>query len=141
MATVKRLQRKHDAFELDLEALGTRLKELDDRCDRLIKDHPEHGDELYNSQLNLQNNWNELVLLSTNRKGLLIDAFNYQSFLASYRDLKLWLETKIKQVAIDELAQDEASIDALIDRNQVFNLVQPFSTILYYTIITTKKGS
>jgi spectrin beta len=119
LATVKRLLRKHDAFERDLEALGDRVKELDQKCERLIEEHPDQAGELYDSQVKIQKAWTGLVRLSNEKKINLLDAFDYQQFLANYRDLKLWVETKMVQVTIDELAQDEPSLDALIERNQV----------------------
>lgn len=119
MATVKRWLRKQDAFELDLDALSTRMKELDERCERLIQDHPDRAGELYDSQVRIQKAWNELIKASTDRRGQLLDAYDYQNFLSIYRDLKLWLDTKTAQVATEELAKDEPSLDALIDMNQV----------------------
>lgn len=118
---MKRLVVKHEAFDHDLDALGERMKELDERCDRLIQEHPDQAGELYNGQVGLQNAWKELVGLSVKRKAQLLDAYDYQNFVTSYRDLKLWIETKMKQVASDELANDEPSLDALIERNLVHN--------------------
>lgn len=119
LATVKRLLRKHDAFELDLDALSQRMQELDERCERLMQEHPDQAGKLYEDQVALQKAWGELVQMSNERKGVLIDAFNYQNFLTNYRDLKLWVDTKTNQVATDELANDEPSLEALIERNQV----------------------
>ena len=117
---MKRLLRQHDAFELDLDALSQRMQELDARCERLMQEHPDQAGALYEGQMNLQKAWSELVQASTDRKGQLIDAFNYQSYLSNHRDLKLWVDTKTAQVASDELANDEPSLEALIERNQVF---------------------
>lgn len=119
LASVKRLMRKHEAFELDLAALSDRVRELDNRCEQLMQEHPAQSTQLYESQSGLQRAWSELVAESTARKSELIDAYNYQNYLSNYRDLKLWVDTKMVQVASDELAVDEPSLEALIERNQV----------------------
>ena len=40
MITVKRLLRKHEAFERDLDAIGERMKELDNKYESLVQNHP-----------------------------------------------------------------------------------------------------
>ena len=119
LATVKHLLRKHEAFERDLGALGDRVRELDEKCQQLIDERPDHANEIYDSQMVIQKAWTQLVRMSNDRKIELLDAHDYQQFLVNYRDLKLWLETKLVQVSTDELAKDEPSLDALIERNQV----------------------
>lgn len=83
--TVKRLLRKHEAVERDLEALGTILKELDDRAQDLIYKTPEHAKEVYTSQVNVQNAWKDLSEEAERRKYNLIDSFDYQNFVTNYR--------------------------------------------------------
>jgi spectrin alpha len=61
LASVKRLQRKHDGFERDLDALGDRVRELDDVSQRLMNTHPDEADEICQKQIKIQQTWTELL--------------------------------------------------------------------------------
>jgi spectrin alpha len=61
LASVKRLQRKHDGFERDLDALGERVRELDDVSQRLINTHPDEAEAIYQKQIKIQQAWTDLT--------------------------------------------------------------------------------
>ena len=85
LPSVKRLQRKHDGFERDLDALGERIRELDDVSERLISTHPDQADAIYTKQKKIQQAWTELTQKADARKSKLLDSFDYQSFMSNFR--------------------------------------------------------
>lgn len=119
LPSVKRLQRKHDGFERDLEALGNRIRELDDMSQKLMNTHQAQAEEIYQKQIKIQQAWTELTQKADAKKTKLLDAFDYQNFVANFRDLTSWINSMIAQVSSDELAKDVAGAEALLERNHV----------------------
>ncbi|RNA32314.1 spectrin alpha non-erythrocytic 1 [Brachionus plicatilis] len=117
LPSVKRLQRKHDGFERDLEALGNRIRELDDISQKLMNTHQAQAEEIYQKQIRIQQAWTELTQKADAKKTRLLDAFDYQNFVANFRDLTSWINSMIAQVSSDELAKDVAGAEALLERN------------------------
>lgn len=89
LPSVKRLQRKHEGFERDLEALGDRIRELDDISQRLINTHPDQADSIYQKQIRIQEAWSELTRKADARKAKLLDSYDYHNFLANFRFVQL----------------------------------------------------
>lgn len=85
LPSVKRLQRKHEGFERDLDALGERIRELDDVSQRLMNTHPDQSEAIYQKQIKIQNAWTELTQKADARKAKLLDSFDYQSYMANFR--------------------------------------------------------
>lgn len=119
LASVKRLQRKHDGFERDLDALGDRIRELDEVSSRLMTTHPDQADTIYQKQIKIQESWTDLTQKSDSRKAKLIDSFEFQSFMANFRDLMSWINSMIVQVSSEELAKDVPGAEALLERHHV----------------------
>jgi spectrin alpha len=119
LPTVKRLQRKHDGFERDLDALGERIRELDDVSQRLMNTHPDQAEAIYQKQIKIQNAWTELTQKADARKAKLLDSFDYQSYMANSRDLNSWINSMVSQVSSEELAKDVPGAEALLERNHV----------------------
>jgi len=119
LPTVKRLQRKHDGFERDLDALGERIRELDDVSQRLMNTHPDQAEAIYQKQIKIQSAWTELTQKADARKAKLLDSFDYQSYMANYRDLNSWINSMVAQVSSEELAKDVPGAEALLERNHV----------------------
>jgi len=117
LPSVKRLQRKHEGFERDLDALGERIRELDDVSQRLINTHPDQAEAIFQKQIKIQNAWTELTAKADARKAKLLDSFDYQSFMASFRDLTSWINSMVAQVSSEELAKDVPGAEALLERN------------------------
>lgn len=117
LPTVKRLQRKHDGFERDLDALGERIRELDDVSQRLMNTHPDQAEAIYQKQIKIQSAWTELTQKADARKSKLLDSFDYQSYMANYRDLNSWINSMVSQVSSEELAKDVPGAEALLERN------------------------
>ncbi len=85
LPSVKRLQRKHDGFERDLDALGTRIRDLDEISQRLIDSHSDQAENIYQKQVKIQHAWDDITSKATARKAKLIDSFDYQNFTANFR--------------------------------------------------------
>jgi spectrin alpha len=126
LTSVKRLQRKHDGFERDLDALGERIKELDDISQRLMNSHQDQADGIYNKQIKIQQSWTDLTKKADARKFKLADSFDYQTFVTSARDLTSWINSMISQVSSEELAKDVPGAEALLERHHVSLLLSSF---------------
>ena len=61
LATVQRLQRKHEGTERDLAALGEKVKELDETANRLMQTHPDQAQSIYEHQKEINDRWNLLT--------------------------------------------------------------------------------
>ena len=138
LPSVKRLQRKHDGFERDLEALGNRIRELDDMSQKLMNTHQAQAEEIYQKQIRIQQAWTELTQKADAKKTKLLDAFDYQNFVANFRDLTSWINSMVAQVSSDELARDVAGAEALLERNHVCSFLFSFNLFFLKNTILNK---
>ncbi|KAI0981312.1 hypothetical protein GJ496_007485 [Pomphorhynchus laevis] len=116
MSGIKRMQRKHEAFERDLNALSDRVRELDEMAGRLMDQHPEQAQEIYEKQTEIQKTWAILTARVDEKKAHLLDAHDYSRFASDFTDLLIWLKTMIQQVSESELANDVPGAEALLER-------------------------
>ena len=123
MATVQRLQRKHEGLERDLAALNDKVKELDETAKRLMNTHPDQQTSIYEHQTEINEHWNLLTGKADERKAKLLDAYDLQRFLSDYRDLQSWISSMMALVSSDELAKDVTGAEALLERHQVSRAV------------------
>ena len=119
LATVQRLQRKHEGLERDLAALNDKVKELDETAKRLMNTHPDQQTSIYEHQTEINEHWNLLTGKADERKAKLLDAYDLQRFLSDYRDLQSWISSMMALVSSDELAKDVTGAEALLERHQV----------------------
>ena len=61
LATVQRLQRKHEGLERDLAALNDKVKDLDEAANRLMATHPEQAQSIFEHQKEINESWNTLT--------------------------------------------------------------------------------
>lgn len=61
LASVQALQRKHDALERDLSALGEKVRDLDESAKRLMQTHPDQAEQIYEHQRDINEQWNTLT--------------------------------------------------------------------------------
>jgi spectrin alpha len=85
LATVQRLQRKHEGLERDLAAIGEKVKDLDDTAKRLMQTHPDQAQSIYDHQREINDKWNGLTKKADARKGKLLDSYDLQRFLNDFR--------------------------------------------------------
>jgi len=117
LRSVKRLQKKHEAYERDLNALGDKIRELDDLTKRLINTHPEQAEVIIQKQQVIQNQWTDLTSKADLHKAKLLDDYDYQKFLTDFRDLAAVIKSIIQQISSDELARDVPGAEALLERH------------------------
>lgn len=85
LATVQRLQRKHEGLVRDLAALGEKVKELDETANRLMQTHPDQAQSIFEHQKEINERWNELTAKADDRKAKLLDSYDFQRFLSDFR--------------------------------------------------------
>lgn len=120
LRSVQALQRKHEGVERDLAALGDKIKVLDEKAHRLRQTHPEAAEQIYDLQRQINEEWNRLTAKANNRKEKLLDSYDYQRFLADYRDLMQWINGMNQLVSSEELANDVTGAEALLERHQEY---------------------
>lgn len=118
LASVQRLQRKHEGVERDLVALGDKVKELDETAKTLMNSHPDQVDAIYEHQRELNEKWNELTVKAGERKNKLADSYDLQNFMSVGNDLLSWIEQMMVQVSSEDLAKDVTGAEALVERHQ-----------------------
>ncbi|XP_021352010.1 spectrin alpha chain-like [Mizuhopecten yessoensis] len=121
LASVQALQRKHDALERDLSALGEKVRDLDESAKRLMQTHPDQAEQIYEHQTEINELWNTLTAKADARKSKLLDSYDLQRFLSDYRDLTSWINSMMSLVSSDELAKDVTGAEALLERHQMFS--------------------
>lgn len=85
LASVQRLQRKHEGLERDLAALGDKVRTLDETASRLMQTHPDQAEAIYNHQTEINEHWNQLTAQADARKARLLDSYDFQRFCADFR--------------------------------------------------------
>ncbi|KAJ8300491.1 hypothetical protein KUTeg_022010 [Tegillarca granosa] len=118
LTSVQALQRKHEALERDLSALGEKVRDLDETAQRLMQTHPEQAESIYEHQVQINEMWNTLTAKAQARKAKLLDSYDLQRFLSDYRDLTSWINSMMSLVSSDELAKDVTGAEALLERHQ-----------------------
>jgi len=118
LATVQRLQRKHEGLERDLAAIGEKVQDLDETSRRLMQTHPDQAQSIYEHQQEINERWNALTKKADNRKAKLLDASDLQRFLSDFRDLMSWIKSMMALVSSDELAKDVTGAEALLERHK-----------------------
>ncbi|ESO09912.1 hypothetical protein HELRODRAFT_156368 [Helobdella robusta] len=118
LATVQRLQRKHEGLERDLAAINEKVKDLDSTAARLMQTHPDQAQTIFDHQAEILDKWNSLVKNSDSRKAKLLDSYDLQRFLSDFRDLMSWIKSMTTLVSSDELAKDVTGAEALLERHK-----------------------
>ncbi|XP_063713105.1 spectrin alpha chain-like isoform X2 [Symsagittifera roscoffensis] len=117
LPSVQALSRKHEAFQKDLVPLEESVKNLDDRHTKLIDTHPDQTDEIQEKQKEVNEAWEALKNKSDKHAAGLLEAYEYQKYLAQYRDTMAWINGMKQLAGSDELGKDVNSCEALIERH------------------------
>jgi spectrin alpha len=112
------LQRKHEAFERDLAALGDGVASLTEDARRVASAFPERADNVRERDEAVSVQWDALTGQAAQRKAKLDDAKDLQRFLNDIRTSLSWISDMKALVSADELAKDVAGADALLQRHQ-----------------------
>ncbi|XP_077779120.1 spectrin alpha chain, non-erythrocytic 1-like [Podarcis muralis] len=118
LAGVQTLLRKHEGLERDLAALEDKVKALGAEADRLQQSHPPNAPQIHVKREELVANWEQIRTRAAERHAHLNDSYRLQRFLADFRDLTSWVTEMKALINADELANDVAGAEALLDRHQ-----------------------
>ncbi|XP_015281943.1 PREDICTED: spectrin alpha chain, non-erythrocytic 1 [Gekko japonicus] len=118
LASVQALLRKHEGLERDLAALEDKVKALCTEAERLQQSHPQNASQIHVKREELIANWEQIRTRAAERHARLDDSYRLQRFLADFRDLTSWVTEMKALINADELANDVAGAEALLDRHQ-----------------------
>ncbi|XP_016403777.1 spectrin alpha chain, non-erythrocytic 1-like [Sinocyclocheilus rhinocerous] len=118
LASVQTLLRKHEGLERDLAALEDKVNTLGGEADRLQQTHPQNASQIHLKRDELITNWEQIRTLAAERHARLNDSYRLQRFTADFRDLTSWVTEMKALINADELANDVAGAEALLDRHQ-----------------------
>ncbi|CAM4564671.1 unnamed protein product [Lepidochelys olivacea] len=112
------LQRKHKAFEDELQGLGTRLHQtIQDGGDMVAQKHF-GSSRIQGRTEEVKALWAQLQELASFRKKNLQDAESFFQFQVDADDLKAWLQDAHRLVSSDEVGHDESSTQALVRKHR-----------------------
>ncbi|XP_056289085.1 spectrin alpha chain, non-erythrocytic 1 [Pseudoliparis swirei] len=118
LASVQALLRKHEGLERDLAALEDKVNTLGGDAERLQQTHPHNAAQIHLKKDELVANWEQIRTLAAERHAHLNDSYRLQRFTADFRDLTSWVTEMKALINADELANDVAGAEALLDRHQ-----------------------
>uniref|UniRef100_A0A671XUY3 Spectrin alpha chain, non-erythrocytic 1 n=1 Tax=Sparus aurata TaxID=8175 RepID=A0A671XUY3_SPAAU len=118
LASVQALLRKHEGLERDLAALEDKVNTLGGDAERLQQTHPQNASQIHLKKDELVTNWEQIRTLAAERHTRLNDSYRLQRFTADFRDLTSWVTEMKALINADELANDVAGAEALLDRHQ-----------------------
>uniref|UniRef100_A0AAQ4Q8H5 Spectrin alpha, non-erythrocytic 1 n=1 Tax=Gasterosteus aculeatus aculeatus TaxID=481459 RepID=A0AAQ4Q8H5_GASAC len=118
LASVQALLRKHEGLERDLAALEDKVNTLGGDAERLQQTHPQNASQIHLKKDELVTNWEQIRTLAAERHARLNDSYRLQRFTADFRDLTSWVTEMKALINADELANDVAGAEALLDRHQ-----------------------
>uniref|UniRef100_A0A8C2X305 Spectrin alpha chain, non-erythrocytic 1 n=1 Tax=Cyclopterus lumpus TaxID=8103 RepID=A0A8C2X305_CYCLU len=118
LASVQALLRKHEGLERDLAALEDKVNTLGGDAERLQQTHPQNATQIHLKKDELVTNWEQIRTLAAERHAHLNDSYRLQRFTADFRDLTSWVTEMKALINADELANDVAGAEALLDRHQ-----------------------
>uniref|UniRef100_A0A8C7S6A5 Spectrin alpha chain, non-erythrocytic 1 n=1 Tax=Oncorhynchus mykiss TaxID=8022 RepID=A0A8C7S6A5_ONCMY len=118
LASVQALLRKHEGLERDLAALEDKVNTLGGEAERLQQTHPQNASQIHLKRDELITNWEQIRTLAAERHAHLNDSYRLQRYTADFRDLTSWVTEMKALINADELANDVAGAEALLDRHQ-----------------------
>lgn len=105
LATVQRLQRKHEGLERDLAAIGEKVKDLDDTAQRLMMTHPDQEQSIYEHQREINDLWSGLAHKAEARKAKLLDSYDLQRFLSDFRLVSVTYLCSFRKISVWSIRQ------------------------------------
>uniref|UniRef100_A0A673X920 Spectrin alpha, non-erythrocytic 1 n=1 Tax=Salmo trutta TaxID=8032 RepID=A0A673X920_SALTR len=118
LASVQALLRKHEGLERDLAALEDKVNTLGGEAERLQQTHPQNASQIHLKRDELITNWEQIRTLAAERHARLNDSYRLQRYTSDFRDLTSWVTEMKALINADELANDVAGAEALLDRHQ-----------------------
>ncbi|KAL2086658.1 hypothetical protein ACEWY4_017717 [Coilia grayii] len=117
--TVETLQRMHTAFEHDIQALGTQVKQLQEDAARLQSAYAgDKADDIQRREGEVLEAWRSLLEACDGRRARLLDTGDKFRFFSMVRDLMLWMEDVIRLIEAQEKPRDVSSVELLMNNHQ-----------------------
>ncbi|XP_068922544.1 spectrin beta chain, non-erythrocytic 2 isoform X3 [Petaurus breviceps papuanus] len=113
------LQRRHCAYEHDIQALSAQVQQVQDDGHRLQKAYAgEKAEEIGRHMQAVAEAWAQLQASSAGRRQLLLDTGDKFRFLQAVRELMLWMDGVNLQMDAQERPRDVSSADLMIKHHQ-----------------------
>ncbi|XP_053780527.1 spectrin beta chain, non-erythrocytic 2 isoform X1 [Desmodus rotundus] len=113
------LQRRHCAFEHDIQALSAQVQQVQDDGHRLQKAYAgDKAEEIGRHMQAVAEAWSQLQGSSTARRQLLLDTTDKFRFFVAVRELMLWMDGVNLQMDAQERPRDVSSADLVIKNHQ-----------------------
>ncbi|XP_061545742.1 spectrin beta chain, non-erythrocytic 1-like isoform X3 [Phycodurus eques] len=117
--TVETLQRMHTAFEHDIQALGTQVRQLQEDAVRLQSAYAgDKADDIQKREGEVLEAWKNLLEAAEGRRGKLADTGDKFRFFSLVRDLMLWMDDVIRLIEAQEKPRDVSSVELLMNNHQ-----------------------
>ncbi|XP_074860919.1 spectrin beta chain, non-erythrocytic 2 isoform X2 [Carettochelys insculpta] len=117
--TAEAMQRMHTAYEHDIQALSTQVKQVQEDATRLQKAYAgEKAEDIRRHEQAVSEAWAELLNSSQGRRQLLLDTVDKFRFFKMVRDLMLWMDGVHLQIEAQEKPRDVSSADLVIKNHQ-----------------------
>ncbi|XP_028917531.1 spectrin beta chain, non-erythrocytic 2 isoform X2 [Ornithorhynchus anatinus] len=113
------LQRRHCAYEHDIQALSAQVQQVQEDGRRLQKAYAgEKAEEIGRHMKAVAEAWAQLQGSSAGRRQLLLDTGDKFRFLKAVRELMLWMDGVNLQIDAQERPRDVSSADLVIKNHQ-----------------------
>nr|KAF6439118.1 spectrin beta, non-erythrocytic 2 [Molossus molossus] len=113
------LQRRHCAFEHDIQALSAQVQQVQDDGHRLQKAYAgDKAEEIGRHMQAVAEAWTQLQGSSAARRQLLLDTTDKFRFFMAVRELMLWMDGVNLQMDAQERPRDVSSADLVIKNHQ-----------------------
>ncbi|XP_028314612.1 spectrin beta chain, non-erythrocytic 1-like isoform X2 [Gouania willdenowi] len=118
-STVEALQRTHAAFQHDVQALKTQVRQLQEEAARLQSSYAgDKADDIQRRESEVSEQWRLLLDACSTRSLRLTDTAHRFRFLSAIRDLLLWMENMIRLIESQENPRDVSSVELLMNDHQ-----------------------
>ncbi|XP_032363266.1 spectrin beta chain, non-erythrocytic 1 [Etheostoma spectabile] len=117
--TVETLQRMHNTFEHDIQALGTQVRQLQEDAVRLQSSYAgDKAEDIQRREGDVLEAWRTLLDACDGRRLRLLDTGDKFRFFSLVRDLMLWMEDVIRLIETQENPRDVSSVELLMNNHQ-----------------------
>ncbi|XP_047221147.1 spectrin beta chain, non-erythrocytic 1-like isoform X3 [Girardinichthys multiradiatus] len=117
--TVEMLQRMHNTFEHDIQALGTQVRQLQEDASRLQSAYAgDKADDIQRRESEVMEAWRSLLEACDGRRIRLLDTGDKFRFFSMVRDLMLWMDDVIRLIEAQEKPRDVSSVELLMNNHQ-----------------------
>nr|CAD2183234.1 unnamed protein product [Meloidogyne enterolobii] len=116
--SVKALQTKHEIVEKDLDVLEDGIYNLHQEANSLQQKYPDVAEQIQELQNQLNDQLPTLTQKAKMRKDKLLENYDYLRFLNGFRNIMQWIDGMINYFSSDEIANNVAGAEALLERHQ-----------------------